>query len=156
MTDNENAQPQTRQSSRVMRWVGIGLGALAALIVAAFVVALIGGASGSEGVAAAFSVVRDFFIIVLALQGILISVALVVLIVQLSALINVLQNEVSPLLDEARRTVTTMRGTTEFVSKNVTSPVIRAASVVAGARAFVGELAGIRRNITPRSDGRKR
>ncbi len=122
------------------------------MIIVALVVAILGGLSGSEGVAAAFAIMRDFFIIVLALQGILISVALVVLVLQLSALINLLRNEIAPLIDEARTTLSTVRGTTQFVSQNLTGPVIRAASTVAGVRAFLGELAGIRRATRSRVD----
>src|SRR5215813_7025194 len=116
----------------VVKWIIIGLGVLGAVIVIALIIAIVGGLSGSEGVASAFRVIRDFFIIVLALQGILISVALIVLVLQLTSLINLLRNEIKPLLDEARYTLSTVRGTTEFVSKNVTSPVIRVASTVAG------------------------
>ncbi len=142
----------------IFKWVIIALGALAAVIVVALVVAILGGIGGSEGVAAAFRVLRDFFIIVLALQGILISVALVVLILQLSALINLLRSEIKPILDETRQTLSTVRGTAQFVSQNVAEPVIKVSAAVAGARAFLGELAGIRRNVSgerSRNNGRK-
>ncbi|HKI54888.1 MAG TPA: hypothetical protein VJ987_12245, partial [Anaerolineales bacterium] len=42
--------------------------------------------------------IRDIFIIVVALESLIIGVALVVLIVQLASLINLLQNEVRPIL----------------------------------------------------------
>ncbi len=134
-----------------VKWIVIALGALIAVIIVALVVAIVGGVSGSEGVASAFRILRDFFIIVLALQGILISFALVVLILQVTSLINLLRNEVKPLMDEARNTLSTVRGTSQFVSKNVTGPVIRVASTVAGARAFISELAGIRRSASRRA-----
>src|SRR5262249_33744750 len=98
----------------VVKWIVIGLGVLGAVIVIALIIAIVGGLSGSEGVASAFRIVRDFFIIVLALQGILISVALVVLVLQLSALINLLRNEIKPIIDETRHTLTTVRGTAQF------------------------------------------
>ena len=151
---------EQQKSPGFVRYVIIALAVLAVLVVVALVIAVVGGISGSEGVAGAFRIIRDFFIIVLALQGILISLALVVLVLQLTALINLLRNEIKPLLDDARSTLTTVRGTTEFVSRNVTAPVIRVSAAVAGARAFIGELAGIRRNITAdhgdRSNGRGR
>jgi hypothetical protein len=136
-----------KRSPGITRWIIIAVAALGGLVVLALIIALIGGLTGSEGVAAAFRVLRDFFIIVLALQGILISVALVVLVLQLSALINLLRSEIKPIVDETRETMTTVRGTAQFVSENVASPVIRVSAAVAGARAFVGELAGIRRNV---------
>ena len=142
----------------IVKWVIIALGALAAVIVVSLVIAILGGISGSDGVAAAFRILRDFFIIVLALQGILISVALIVLILQLSALVNLLRSEIKPIIDETRQTLTTVRGTAQFVSQNVAEPVIKVSAAVAGARAFFGELAGIRRNVSgerSRTNGRK-
>ena len=155
------AAMDTDKSPSIVRWVLIALGALIGVIVVSLVIALIGGITGSEGIASAFRILRDFFIIVLALQGILISVALVLLVLQLTSLINLLRNEIKPLLDEARHTLVTVRGTSEFVSKNITSPVIRVSSAVAGARAFINELAGIRRNVNAdgsraSSNGRER
>lgn len=152
---------EAEKSSSIVRWVLIALGALIGVIVAALVIALIGGITGSDGVASAFRILRDFFIIVLALQGILISVAMIILVLQLTSLINLLRNEIKPLLDEARHTLVTVRGTSEFVSKNITTPVIRVSSAVAGARAFLNELAGIRRNVSAdgaraSSNGRER
>ncbi len=145
--DNVVMDNQNQGTPSFVRYIIIGLIALAGLIVVSLVVALLAGLTGSEGVGDVIRGVRDFFIIILALQGILISVALVVLILQLTALINLLRNEIRPIIDEARNTVTTVRGTTQFVSQNVTSPVIRVASTMAGARAFVNDLMGIRRNV---------
>src|SRR5215470_14145308 len=137
-------------SPGVVKWIVISLGILGAVIVLALVIAIVGGLSNSEGVASMFRILRDFFIIVLALQGILISVALVVLILQLTSLINLLRNEIKPLVDDARSTLSTVRGTTQFISKNVSTPVIQIASTLAGARAFFNELAAIRRNTSRR------
>jgi len=147
-TDSPNGE---NTDPGIVKWIIIALGVLGAVVVVALIIAIIGGISGSDGVAAAFRILRDFFIIVLALQGILISVALVVLILQLTALINLLRTEIKPIVDETRQTLTTVKGTSQFVSENVASPVIREASTVAGARAFIGELSGIRRNVSGRA-----
>ncbi len=138
----------------VVRWVIIALAILVGVVIVSLIIAIIGGISGSEGVASAFRILRDFFIIVLALQGILISVALVVLILQLSALINLLRSEIKPIVDEARVTMATVRGTAQFVSHNVTEPVIRVSAAMAGARTFISELTGIRRNLAGLRNGR--
>ncbi len=148
VTDAESTGPG------IVRWVIIALGILVGVVIVSLIIAIIGGISGSEGVASAFRILRDFFIIVLALQGILISVALVVLILQLSALINLLRSEIKPIVDEARQTMATVRGTAQFVSHNVTEPVIRVSSAMAGARALVSELTGIRRNLAGLRNGR--
>lgn len=74
--------------------------------------------------------IRDVFIIVVALESLVIGVALIVLIVQLASLINLLQNEVRPILNATNETVNTLRGTAEFLGENVVEPVIDRKSVV--------------------------
>lgn len=68
---------------------------------------------------------RDVFIIFMALTSLVLGIALVVLIIQLSVLINLLQNEIRPILDSTTETVNTLKGTTQFISNNVTEPVIK-------------------------------
>lgn len=76
--------------------------------------------------------IRDIFIIFMALESLLIGAALVVLIVQFASLINLLQNEVRPILDATNETVNHLRGTTEFLGENVVEPVIKLSSYLAG------------------------
>ena len=85
---------------------------------------------------AAASNVRDIFIIFMALVSILIGAALVVLIIQVASLINLLRNEVQPILKATNDTVNTLRGTTEFLSENLVEPVIKVNSSIAGLRKF--------------------
>ncbi|MCX8023951.1 MAG: hypothetical protein N3A60_01975 [Thermanaerothrix sp.] len=76
--------------------------------------------------------VRDIFIIILALESLLLGVALIVLIVQLAILINLLQNEVKPILEATQETVNNLRGTTVFLSNNLVEPVIKLNEYLAG------------------------
>jgi len=69
--------------------------------------------------------IRDIVIIFMALVGLVIGVALVILIVQLSTLINLLQNEIRPIIESTSETVNTLKGTAQFVSSNLTEPVIK-------------------------------
>jgi len=69
--------------------------------------------------------IRDVFIIFMALESLIIGVALVVLIVQLSTLINLLQNEIRPILNSTSETVNTLKGTAKFVSNHMAEPVIK-------------------------------
>jgi len=69
--------------------------------------------------------IRDVFIIFLALESLIIGIALVVLIIQLSTLINLLQNEIRPIINSTNETVNTLKGTAQFVSDNLTEPVIK-------------------------------
>ena len=69
--------------------------------------------------------IRDVFIIVVALESLVIGVALVVLIIQLASLVNLLQNEVRPILNATNETVNTLRGTVEFLGEEVIEPVMK-------------------------------
>jgi hypothetical protein len=80
--------------------------------------------------------VRDVFIIFMALEFIVIGVALIVLIVQLATLINLLRNEIRPIIDSTNETVNTLRGTVTFISENLTQPVITLNSYLAGIKQF--------------------
>ncbi len=80
--------------------------------------------------------VRDVFIIFMALESLVIGVALIILIVQIAVLTNLIQNEVKPILDSTNETVNTLRGTISFISDNAVQPVIRMNSYVAGAKRF--------------------
>jgi hypothetical protein len=88
--------------------------------------------------------IRDVFIIVVALESLVIGVALIVLIVQVASLINLLQNEVRPILNATNETVNTLRGTTEFLGENVVEPVIKLNGYLAGIGRVI-ELMGIRK-----------
>jgi hypothetical protein len=69
--------------------------------------------------------IRDIFIIFMALESIFMGLILVVLIIQLARLINLLQNEIKPILNSTNETVNTLRGTTAFLSDNLVEPVIK-------------------------------
>jgi hypothetical protein len=88
--------------------------------------------------------IRDIFIIVVALESLVIGVALIVMIVQLASLINLLQNEVKPILKSTNETVNTLRGTAEFLGENVVEPVIKLNGYMAGLTRML-ELMGIRK-----------
>jgi hypothetical protein len=78
--------------------------------------------------------IRDVFIIFMALESLVLGLVLVILIVQLSRLINLLQNEIKPILDSTNETVSTLRGTTAFLSDNLVEPVIKMNEYSAGVR----------------------
>ena len=88
--------------------------------------------------------IRDIFIIVVALESLVIGVALIVLIVQLASLINLLQNEVRPILKATNDTVNNLRGTAEFLGENAVEPVIKLNGYLAGVSRML-ELMGVRK-----------
>jgi hypothetical protein len=87
--------------------------------------------------------IRDVFIIVVALESLVIGVALIVLIIQLASLINLLQNEVKPILQATSETVNTLRGTAEFLGENVVEPVVKLNGYLAGLKRML-ELLGVK------------
>ncbi len=81
--------------------------------------------------------IRDIFIIFMAFESILIGSALVILAIQLAVLINLLQNEIKPILDTTNETISTIRGTANFLSSNLVEPVIKLNEYVAALRKIV-------------------
>jgi hypothetical protein len=81
--------------------------------------------------------IRDVFIIFMALETLVIGAALIVLIVQLATLINLLQNELKPIIHSTNETVNTLRGTVTFLSDNLSEPVIRLNAYLAGLKQFL-------------------
>jgi hypothetical protein len=88
---------------------------------------------------------RDIFIIALALESVIIGLVLLLLVIQVTRLINLLQNEIKPILESMNQTASTLRGTTTFMSEKVVEPVVKISSYVAGTRRAVEVLTGMRR-----------
>lgn len=86
--------------------------------------------------------VRDIFIIFLALEFLLIGLALIILIIQVARLSYLLQHEIKPILESTTETVNTLRGTTTFMSKHLVQPVIKLNEYLAG-------LTGVLKYIRP-------
>jgi len=74
---------------------------------------------------------RDIFIILLTFEFMILGLTLVVLLVQLARLINLLQNEIQPILESTSEAAHTLRGTASFLSRNLVGPVMKVNSTVA-------------------------
>jgi len=138
-TSTEIPQPQDDSDKRMKRiLIGVVVGAVIVLILL--------------GVAIFFLLqpttptdrIRDVFIIVVALESLVIGVALIVLITQLASLINLLQNEIRPILNATNETVNTLRGTAEFLGDSVVEPVIKLNGYLAGLYRML-ELMGVKK-----------
>lgn len=141
----------TAKSGKGRSWTFWPLVGVAA-VVAVFVIGLVGAVlvailADSDDAANWVGIIRDIFIIVLAMEGMLMGVALIVLIIQLAALVNLLQSEIQPIVDNTSETVTTVRGTAEFMSQNVVEPVIKAGALLAGIGGVLREVLGLRRTV---------
>ncbi len=123
----------------------IASAALIGLIVLLFAIALVLTLVTGGDFAATIRVIRDLVIIFLGLEGILIILSVALLALQVARLVNLLQNEVKPILENTQETVKTAQGTVEFMSNNLTEPVIRAGGFVSGMSVLVTNLFGIRR-----------
>jgi hypothetical protein len=89
--------------------------------------------------------IRDVFIIVLALEAFVVGVSVIVMMVQLARLLNLLQNELKPMLESTQTTVNNLRGTTEFLSENMVEPVMKLNESLAAVRNLLGTLRLFRR-----------
>ena len=89
--------------------------------------------------------IRDIAIIIIAIESIVIAGLLIVLVWQEWRLVKMIQTEIKPILDDAKATTQTARGTATFVSEHVSDPVIRTNRTVAKVRGTVNSLrAGLR------------
>ncbi len=82
--------------------------------------------------------IRDIVIIFLAAESVVFGLVLVILIVQVARLTALIENELRPILESTNETLGTLRGTTQFLSRNMVSPVIRVNSTVAAIRRALG------------------
>ena len=80
----------------------------------------------------ALGVVRDVAIVLLAIESLVIGVLLALMLSQISKLVKMLREEVSPMITSATETADTVRGTVDFMSDNVVSPVIKVKSYASG------------------------
>lgn len=87
-------------------------------------------------------VLRDMFIIALGLMSCVSGVVLILLLIAVTRLVNMLEYELKPILLRTNETLSTVRGTTVFVSENVVRPMTTASSYVAGFRRGVQTLFG--------------
>jgi len=78
--------------------------------------------------------VRDVAIIILAVESIVVGGLLIFLIIQLQRLMKMLRDEIRPILDSTNETVSTVRGTTTFMSEHLISPIFQVASFLSGVR----------------------
>jgi hypothetical protein len=118
--------PEAERKAQIRNLKIIGIGT-AVLIVVIAILAFLFTRSAAETTR-----LRDIFIIFMALESLVIGVALTILMVQLAILINLLQNEIKPILYSTNETVNTLRGTASFLSDNLSEPIIKLNEYMAG------------------------
>ncbi len=87
-------------------------------------------------------VVRDLFIILIAVEVLAVGVLLSILIWQIYQLVQMLREEILPILESTQEAASTVKGTASFVGEHVVSPIAKASGYLAGLREAAAVLAG--------------
>ena len=122
--------------NKQQRWIIIGAVFLLIILIAGIVLAVIAMVNHPDQT----ETIRDIVIIFMAVESLLIGLTLVLLIVQLARLTALLQNEIKPILDSTNETISTLRGTTQFLSNNLVKPVMKANSTASAIRQALGAI----------------
>lgn len=141
-TSRPEARSEDRQPTQSIL-IGAILGIV--LLTAALVVGAVLLAINAESTAPTVEVVRDLLIIALALELLVIGVAIVVFLVQVARFINLVNNEVQPIITATSDTLNTVRGTAAFLGKNLVEPVIVANAALRGMAKAVKDVEAIRK-----------
>jgi hypothetical protein len=92
------------------------------------------------------STARDIFLILLALEFMVVGVAVIVLAIQIARLTLLLEMELRPMLENANDTLDTLRGTTLFLSESLVEPVVKLQSTLAGIQRVLAVLGLFRKS----------
>ncbi len=141
--DAETLTPEEKAAKRTQAYIITGAVGFLILLVAAIVL--------MASFPSATTVVRDIAIVFVAVETFLIGLAMILLIFQIQVLIQVLRDEIQPLLRSVNDTASTVRGTTEFVSHSVVSPIIQAAGFASGVRRVIRDVIGVAKATRPRT-----
>lgn len=86
--------------------------------------------------------IRDVALVILAVESIVIGLALVLTLLELRSLTRLLKDEIAPMLDTANETANIVKGTTDFVGESVVRPMIKVASMGSAAKKAVQTVFG--------------
>ena len=114
-------------------WMGILIIAIILIFLTGIVFAIVGLLNHPDYAES----IRDIVIIFVAVEALIIGLALILLIVQIARLSAIIQNEIKPLIDSGNETINTLRGTSQFLSDKMVRPVIKANSTLAAIRRAV-------------------
>jgi len=128
MSEHDGSAGESSQIGRALLIIGIAIVLITlGLLVIAYVLA-----SNAQTAAPGVRVIRDLLIIIVALEVIIVGVAVTVFLIQVARLVNLISNEVEPLITATSDTVNTVRGTALFLSRNLVEPVMNVNSALKG------------------------
>jgi membrane protein implicated in regulation of membrane protease activity len=136
-----DAQTDGARQTRSVVIIIIIVGVLLALALVALAVLL---AANAQTAAPSVQVVRDLLITIMALEMIVVGMAMIVLLVQVARFINLINNEFQPLITSTSDTINAVKGTAVFLGKNLTDPVINVQSTLRGVAKVAKDVEAIR------------
>jgi len=146
--DTPISADETKNKKKGGKWqIAIGISIPVLLLLAGLVYLFVAPATQTARI-------RDIFIILLAFMSLAIGLVLIILIVQIAELTNLLKIEIKPVIDSANETVSNLRGTTEFLGKNMVEPVVKLNEYIAAVKR-VTELIHLSRKPNQTSKGEK-
>lgn len=143
----QGSEITTTEQSKAISSTYVIIGVVVAILLGLGLIALIVWLASSFP--AEIQTVRDIFIIAIALESCLFGIILMVMMVMMVRLVNTIEFEIKPILEQTNETIGTVRGTTTFVSKNVVNPVVKATGYMAGLRRGLKVLFGDPRKNLP-------
>ena len=118
------------QPEKAIPTLYVVLGVVGVVVVLALLIALVVWLANSY--APQLEAIRDIFIIMLALSSCGVLLVGILAVIMLVRLINMLEFEIKPILEKTQETISTVQGTTRFVSQNVVQPTITLSGYAAG------------------------
>lgn len=128
---------QTRSAVIIVIIVGV-------LLTLALVALAVWLAVNAQTAAPSVQVVRDILITIMALEMIVVGMAVIVLLVQVARFINLINNEFQPLITSTSDTINAVKGTAVFLGKNLADPVINVQSTLRGVAKVAKDVEAIR------------
>ncbi|MBK9054170.1 MAG: hypothetical protein IPL78_25630 [Chloroflexi bacterium] len=132
-----SAEPQPE---KLVPTLYVVLGVIGLVVVVGLLIALVLWLANNY--APQLEAIRDIFIVMLAFSSCGVLLVGILAVIMLIRLVNMLEFEIKPILEKTNETISTVQGTTRFVSQNVVKPTITisgyAAAVSSGLRTLLG------------------
>jgi hypothetical protein len=129
--------PNQDRAKKIVYWI---IGVFAGLLVLSILTAVFIAQPGVDSAR-----IRDFFLIMMVMVSFVVSISLVILLIQVALLVNLLNNEIRPVLANLIDSVNDLKGTTAFLSENLVEPVMKLNEYLAGMKRLMDILRPFRK-----------
>jgi hypothetical protein len=144
MSDKSQYEDSAKESGQLQNALIVIAIAIFLITVGLLVIAIVL-ASNAQNAAPGVRIIRDLLIIVVTLEVIVVGAAITVFLIQIARLVNLVSNELEPLITATSDTVNTVRGTALFLSKNLVEPVMTMNSALKGLAKVAGDVDVLRK-----------